>query len=68
MSDLEFIKGYSKITVNKICKELGYDSSSILRGKATKERLSNVRKHIEDKQARLYLLEDDRNDKKTSSL
>lgn len=68
MSDLEFIKGYSKITVNKICKELGYDASSILRGKATKERLAIVRKHIEDRQARLYLLEETNNDKTNSTL
>lgn len=67
IEDLEYIKKFTKISVNKVCKELGYNTANILKGKATKERLHNVRKLIEDKQARLYLLEDE-DDKETDAL
>ena len=55
--DLDFIKKYSKISVNKVCKELGYNTANILKGKATQERVHNVRKLIEEKQAKLYIME-----------
>lgn len=63
--DLEFIKKFTKISVNKVCKELGYNTANILKGKATTERVHNVRRLIEEKQAKLYLMEDI--DGKTSS-
>lgn len=56
--DLEFIKKFTKISVNKVCKELGYNTANILKGKATTERVHNVRRLIEEKQAKLYLMED----------
>lgn len=56
--DLEFIKKFTKISVNKVCKELGYNTANILKGKATRERVHNVRRLIEEKQAKLYLMED----------
>lgn len=56
--DLEYIKKFTKISVNKVCKELGYNTANILKGKATSERVHNVRRLIEEKQAKLYLLED----------
>lgn len=56
--DLEFIKKFTKISVNKVCKELGYNTANILKGKATSERVHNVRRLIEEKQAKLYLMED----------
>ena len=56
--DLEYIKKFTKISVNKVCKELGYNTANILKGKATPERVHNVRRLIEEKQAKLYLLED----------
>lgn len=56
--DLEFIKKFTKISVNKVCKELGYNTANILKGKATPERVHNVRRLIEEKQAKLYLMED----------
>lgn len=56
--DLEYIKKFTKISVNKVCKELGYNTANILKGKATRERVHNVRRLIEEKQAKLYLLED----------
>lgn len=65
--DLEFIKKFTKISVNKVCKELGYNTANILKGKATTERVHNVRRLIEEKQAKLYLMEDT-NGKETNSL
>lgn len=65
--DLEFIKKFTKISVNKVCKELGYNTANILKGKATRERVHNVRRLIEEKQAKLYLMEDT-NGKETNSL
>ena len=65
--DLEFIKKFTKISVNKVCKELGYNTANILKGKATPERVHNVRRLIEEKQAKLYLMEDT-NGKETNSL
>lgn len=56
--DLEYIKKFTKISVNKVCKELGYNTANILKGKATSERVHNVRRLIEEKQAKLYLMED----------
>lgn len=56
--DLEFIKKFTKISVNKVCQELGYNTANILKGKATSERVHNVRRLIEEKQAKLYLMED----------
>ncbi len=65
--DLEFIKKFTKISVNKVCQELGYNTANILKGKATSERVHNVRRLIEEKQAKLYLMED-KDGKETSSL
>lgn len=65
--DLEYIKKFTKISVNKVCKELGYNTANILKGKATTERVHNVRRLIEEKQAKLYLMEDT-NGKETNSL
>lgn len=56
--DLEYIKKFTKISVNKVCLELGYNTANILKGKATSERIHNVRRLIEEKQAKLYLMED----------
>lgn len=67
IEDLEYIKNFTKISVNRVCKELGYNTANILKGKATKERLHNVRKLIEDKQARLYIMEE-YNDKEINTL
>lgn len=65
IEDLEYIKNFTKISVNKVCKELGYNTANILKGKATTERVHNVRRLIEEKQAKLYLMED--KDGETSS-
>lgn len=66
--DLKYIKSFTKISVNKVCKELGFNTRNILVGKATKEKIHLVRKTIEDKQARLYLLEVDNNGETSSTL
>lgn len=66
--DLKFINNFTKISVNKICNELGFNTRNIMVGKATKEKIHLVRRTLEEKQARLYLLEDDINVKKTDAL
>ena len=65
--DLKYINSFTKISVNKVCKELGFNTRNILVGKATKEKIHLVRRKIEEKQAKLYLMEDN-NDKETSTL
>lgn len=65
--DLKFIKSFTKISVNKVCKELGFNTRNIMVGKATKEKIHLVRKTIEDRQARLYLMED-KDGKETNAL
>ena len=65
--DLKFINSFTKISVNKICKELGFNTRNIMVGKATKEKIHLVRRTIEQKQARLYLLEVN-DDKETDAL
>lgn len=67
LEDLKYINSFTKISVNKICNELGFNTRNIMVGKATKEKIHLVRKTIEDKQARLYLMEDN-NDKETDAL
>ena len=67
LEDLKYINSFTKISVNKICNELGFNTRNIMVGKATKEKIHLVRKTIEDKQARLYLMEDN-NDKETNAL
>lgn len=63
MTDLEFIKNFSKINISGICRELGIDRANLYNGKTSIENVHKVKRAIEDKLARLYLLGDE-NDKK----
>lgn len=45
--DLDFIKGFQKITLANICKELKIDKPSIYRGTASAENIRKVREEIE---------------------
>ena len=45
--DLDFIKGFQKITLATICKDLKVDKPSIYRGTASAENIRKVRKEIE---------------------
>lgn len=37
MSDLEFIKSFSKITITNTCKELGVNRQNLYKGKTSKK-------------------------------
>lgn len=55
MSDLEFINGFTKITLSKICKELNINQGNLQAGKNKKyEKI--VRKKIESELSSLYFL------------
>lgn len=45
--DLEFIKGFQKITLAAICKDLKVDKPSIYRGTASADAIKRVREEIE---------------------
>ena len=45
--DLLFIKKFNKIAIDKICKELGYNTGNICSGKASKEKIKEVRERLE---------------------
>lgn len=54
MDDLDWIKGFSKITISGVCKELKIDRGNVLNGKASAEKIAAVRKLIENKFDKLY--------------
>lgn len=56
MTDLEFIKEFNKITISLICRELGIDRGNLYNGRTTCENEHKVKRAIEDKIAKLYLL------------
>lgn len=47
--DLEFIKGFSKIKVSSICKELDIDKSNLFQGKSSYEKTKKVKDKIIEK-------------------
>ena len=46
MTDLEFIKGFSKIQISKICKKYNISKTNIYQGTAKKEKIKIVRDEI----------------------
>lgn len=61
MTDLEFIKKFSKITIKDICKELKVNSANLYNGKASKKNELKVALDIIKKVYRLideYNVED----------
>ena len=61
--DLEFIKAFSKISVQDICKKKNINRSNLLNGRASKINSKRVRKGIESEVAKLYLERSDENEK-----
>ena len=53
--NLLYIRKFSKITLKRICEELGYTKSNIYTGKISKETTLKIRKKIESEIAKLYL-------------
>lgn len=51
----EFIKGFKKITLSKVCKKNNISISNISNGVASKEKTEIIRREIEREIAKLYL-------------
>lgn len=63
--DLEYIKKFSKISVQGICKKENVNRSNLLYGRSTRENSKKVRRGIESEIAKLYAkrIVDERSDK-----
>ncbi len=54
-SDLDFIKGFSKITITKACKKANVDRSNLIMGRIKdKEKIKKVKKILEREINNLY--------------
>lgn len=45
--DLDFIKGFSQITITKICKDLNVDRPNLIKGNASLETTRKVKEELE---------------------
>ena len=59
MTDLEYIKSFTKIQVTKICNKLGIDYSNLFAGRTSKKNEQLVRKELESQFAKLYINKDE---------
>lgn len=59
MTDLEYIKSFTKIQVTKICKKLGIDYCNLFNGRTSKKNEQLVRKELESQFAKLYINKDE---------
>lgn len=57
MTDLEYIKKFSKITITKVCKKLDINRGNLLNGRTTKSNIKKVREELESEVAKLYIKE-----------
>ncbi len=62
--DLEFIKGFSKISIQEICTKKNINRGNLLNGRSSKVNSKIVRKGIESKIAELYIEKEDEEDEK----
>lgn len=53
--ELKFIKMFQKITLTKVCKNLGISRSNIVSGGASRENYIKIKKEIEKEIAKIYL-------------
>lgn len=44
--DLEFIKGFTQITVSQICKDLKVDRGNLINGRASEEKTNLIKEEI----------------------
>lgn len=59
MTDLEYIKSFTKIQVTKICNKLRIDYSNLFAGRTSKKNEQLVRKELESEFAKLYINKDE---------
>ena len=57
MTDLEFIKKFSKITVKRVCDENNISASNLWSGRLNKDKVHKVRKAIEAEMGEIYVQE-----------
>lgn len=64
---LKYLKGFSSITLRKVCKELKINYTNALKGNTTIENYKRIKAYLESEIAKLYIIED-KKDGKTDSL
>ena len=57
MTDLEYIKKFSEITIRKVCQENGIATNNLYTGKCSYASVKKVRKAIEAEVAKLHIEE-----------
>ena len=55
MTDLEFIKKFSKIQISKICKKYNITRQNIYQGNASEEKIKIVRDEIFEELKKLFM-------------
>lgn len=55
MTNLDYLRGFSKITISNVCKKVNLNSKNIYRQK--EDKLELVKKEIESEIAKLYIKE-----------
>ncbi len=63
MEDLEYIKKFSKITISGICERKKIDRTNLLSNRSTKKNARIVREEIESEVAKLYIKNDNEEQK-----
>lgn len=64
MDDLEYIKRFSKISIKKACEKTRSNRGNILSGRASKKTINKVKRHLESEVAKLYIIEDNNEERK----
>lgn len=52
---VKFIKGFSRITITAICKELGITVQNVVTGRTSIEKLEQVKEKIQEEYAKLFI-------------
>ncbi len=65
MDDLEYIKRFSKISIKKACEKTKANRGNILSGRASKKTINKVKRHLESEVAKLYIIEDNNEERKS---
>lgn len=51
----KFMKGFAKISISDICRDLEYNRSRIMQGYGTSEQYILIKEEIENRLAKLYI-------------
>lgn len=55
MTDLEYIKKFSKINITSACKKLNIDRANLLNGRLNNKKVKAIREELESEVAKLYI-------------